>query len=676
MGDSRTITIKIDADGKAAIVGMEKVAVSASAMSDRVAGSSGTAGKGMQSLDTSIAGVSTSMLKLAAAWTAGSFSIGILISQLHAAGMAAEKLRNGFEVATGGITSGANAMAFVRGEAERLGLDLQSTSQAYLKLAASSKGTALEGQKTELVFSAIAGAGRSLGLSVDEVDGALLAISQMMNKGVVSAEELRGQLGERLPGAFQVAARAMGVSTSELGKMLEQGQVISDEFLPKFAAELQKTFPPGEKAIAGLTAETGRLKTAWFELKETVMDSGGDSIFTGAIRGMTGLVNLSKNFVADLKEGFDLLSRGEFKKGFGGTPRIFGGGKSQPLNTFDPSVLGLGSPIGVDTSGTDWLFKNNRVTPFLTSQQIDATSAVVKDRSLMPFGPTASRPAATAKADPWHAAEADDARERYRYEEKAWQKAEAADRVERRAYEQEAEAWRAAELADLREKMRYADELVKKVYDASAFGGMMNGLDDYALHATNVGNNIRESVTWAFQAMEDSLVNFAKTGKLSFSDLADSIVSDLVRIAVQSSITSPFASAVKSINWGSIFGGGSSAPATFEFHDGGLVQRFHDGGLIPRYHFGGLAADEIPAILQTGERVLDREHNALLERFANKASAPTNIKIELIDQTSRGVAVEQGGLQFDGEAWAVRAVVKDFKSGGITRSLFSGGGNY
>ena len=240
----------------------------------------------------SLGALQTSMMGLAAG-----FTLGTVISQLHSAGMAIERLNNSFEAATGSVAGGAASMQFVRAEAQRLGLDLLSTADSYMKLAAAARGTALEGDKTRQIFSAVAGASRSLGLSAEQTNGALMAISQMMSKGSVMAEELRGQLGERLPGAFQIAARAMGVSTSELGKMLEAGSVISDEFLPKFAAELQKTFPPGEKAMSGMTAETMRLKTAWFDLKTTVMENGGDSMFTGTIRAMKTLTEVATNWV-------------------------------------------------------------------------------------------------------------------------------------------------------------------------------------------------------------------------------------------------------------------------------------------------------------------------------------------------------------------------------------------
>lgn len=281
----------------------------------------------------------------------GGIGLVSLASQLLAAGMASERLRNSFEAAAGSVHKGAEEYAFARAEANRLGLDLQTTADAYLKLTASARGTNLEGEKTQQVFSAVSGAGRALGLSSDQMSGALLAISQMMSKGTVQAEELRGQLGERIPGAFNIAARAMGVSTMELGKMLEGGKVLSEDFLPKFAVELEKTFPPGEKAIHGMTAETQRLKTAWFELKTTVMDNGGDGMFSSAIRDMTRLVKESDSFYSKMSNAYGVLkdfAKNPMDPNLGGAPI-----KSNlaPLNRYEkelaaPDFFGGSGPSG------------------------------------------------------------------------------------------------------------------------------------------------------------------------------------------------------------------------------------------------------------------------------------------------------------------------------------------
>jgi len=217
------------------------------------------------------------------------------------AGMGLESMNSTLKFATGSSESAAEALAFVRAEAERIGVPVNESARAFAKLAAAAKGTKLEGQGTRDVFSAVAEAGRVMGLSTEEQSGALLAISQMMSKGSVYAEELRGQLGERLPGAFQVAARAMGVTTAELGKMLEAGTVLSDDFLPKFAAELRKSV--GE-ALPGATqtfaAQIERLKNKWQELLQLVASSG-------ALDAMSGLV---AKISADIER---LAASGELK---------------------------------------------------------------------------------------------------------------------------------------------------------------------------------------------------------------------------------------------------------------------------------------------------------------------------------------------------------------------------
>ena len=62
----------------------------------------------------------------------------------------------------------------------------------------------------------------------------------MISKNTVQSEELKGQLAERLPGAYSLAAKAMGITTQELSKQLEQGKVLAKDLLPKLSKELDK----------------------------------------------------------------------------------------------------------------------------------------------------------------------------------------------------------------------------------------------------------------------------------------------------------------------------------------------------------------------------------------------------------------------------------------------------
>lgn len=209
-------------------------------------------------------GVDSSMDKLARTLRNGfaGFSAFQVTKSLIEAGAAADSLNQKFRTVFGSAEAGARQMEFIRNEATRLGLSVTEAANSYALLSAASIGTTLEGQKARDIFSAVSEAAAKLSLSTEQANGALTAIQQIISKGMVSAEELRGQLGERLPGAFQIAARAMGVTTAELGKMLEQGALASDVFLPKFAEELRKTFgTDASTRIDSVTSNFARLKT-------------------------------------------------------------------------------------------------------------------------------------------------------------------------------------------------------------------------------------------------------------------------------------------------------------------------------------------------------------------------------------------------------------------------------
>ncbi len=201
--------------------------------------------------------------------------LGDLVDGVARAGIELERLESRFRFATGSIAAGARELNFVRGEAARLGIDFGAAANAYSGLAAAAKGTRLTLEDTRQIFLGVAEAARVMGLDAEQTNGALLALEQILSKGKVSAEELRGQLGERLPGAFQIAARAMGVTTAELDRMLARGELVAEEFLPRFAAELRATFADDvPDAARTAAAEFARLANAIEELEQAVARSG------------------------------------------------------------------------------------------------------------------------------------------------------------------------------------------------------------------------------------------------------------------------------------------------------------------------------------------------------------------------------------------------------------------
>ena len=689
--------------------------------------------------------------------------LGGIVQQLHQTGMAAEKLRNSFEVAAGGATQGANAMAFVRGESNRLGLDLQSTAQAFLKLSASSKGTNLEGQKTQQIFSSVAGAGRALGLSVDEMSGALLAISQMMSKGTVQAEELRGQLGERMPGAFNIAARAMGVSTSELNKMLEQGQVISEDFLPKFAAELQKTFPAGEKAVSGLTAETSRLKTAWFELKETVMATGGETVFTAALRMLKKDLDSVKGLFTSIDELYQIIRHPLTARPSKSKP--------QPMNSFDATVMGIGA-AGY-SSDSDWRFRAGAAPSPSLNTVIEANSAVVKNNSLLTdeqtkeikrIGSSAGRKSGKVGdnsdlANLWGAEiSATGAAASFRFgsldrlspasggpsflggqpeffgtartpedirNDMAARESEISLRSSRIAEQEAAGAITATQAMALqvellREKRTIMEEQLATLpkgtseeitaYNGQAeaisnvntqllemqktlrmrdgWEGLKQGLQEYADSATNLGQQISSAMQGAFSGMDAALTNFVKTGKMSFKDLANSIIEDLIRIAIRASITGPLAQAFGGM-MGGMFGG--TAPQAGYGMSGGLLASAHgsawDGG-VRKFATGGLVLSPTMFGTSSGMGLMGEAGPEAIMPLARTSSGhlgvrtagggeqQVNVAVNVINQTNQPVSAKSGGLQFDGKQFVISTIIENVQQNGVLRGMMAGGGAY
>ena len=136
-------------------------------------------------------------------------------------------------------------------------------------------------------------------------------------------------------------------------------------------------------------------------------------------------------------------------------------------------------------------------------------------------------------------------------------------------------------------------------------------LSDYASRAREIGGDIGQSLVSAFQSAEDAVGEFVKTGKLNFRDLVTSLIADLAKLAARRFILGPIANALS----GAL--GGAGGIFANILHAGGMVGSSGPSRVVPamafaaapRMHSGGavgLRHDEVPAILQRGERVLSR----------------------------------------------------------------------
>ncbi len=174
--------------------------------------------------------------------------------------LALDRVANRMKFATASSADFAKAMELSSNVANQLGLALIPTQRGLATLQASAKGSALAGKEIEELFKGISQASGALSLTADETNSVFLAFSQIISKGKVQAEELRSQIGERIPGAMLLAQKALGVTGAELDKLLQSGSLMADDLLPKLAREFQNTFSDqAEKNANSLTAQINKI---------------------------------------------------------------------------------------------------------------------------------------------------------------------------------------------------------------------------------------------------------------------------------------------------------------------------------------------------------------------------------------------------------------------------------
>lgn len=234
----------------------------------------------------------------------GTFATGYLVKSFVDAAAQTDRLKTSFKSVFG--SDAANQMRFVREETNRLGIDMMSSAEAYKGIAAAAKGTAISNQDVQQTFLGVSEAAAALQLTGEQSQGALLAISQIISKGKVSMEELRGQLGERIPGAMQIAARSMGVTTAELEKMVAAG-IPAEKFIPKFAAQMRKEFGPAALESANsFNALSNRFNNSTFEMKSAI----GETLLPALIdlfAAFQPIVEVMRDFFRENKEGISAI---------------------------------------------------------------------------------------------------------------------------------------------------------------------------------------------------------------------------------------------------------------------------------------------------------------------------------------------------------------------------------
>lgn len=174
---------------------------------------------------------------------------------------------------------------YFRDTAERMGLELGTIIQDSAKLFVAGKDAKLDSKTVKYIFEQFSGFGQLMGADAETQSGIYKALEQMLSKTTVQAEELKGQLADRLPAATNLFAKALGVSNAELMTMMKDGKVLAADVLPKVAALIEQTYGSNiEKTQKSLVAEQSRLNNAFKDWIRIIADAGVMDNFTALLR--------------------------------------------------------------------------------------------------------------------------------------------------------------------------------------------------------------------------------------------------------------------------------------------------------------------------------------------------------------------------------------------------------
>lgn len=235
------------------------------------------------------------VLTFAAALGAGGIGLSNLISKSVDVARETNRVTTALKNVSGGANQFADNQRFLLGMAKRYGLEINTLTGNYAQFtaAASISGMTMENQRK--VFEATSRAVTAFGMSAEDSNGVFLALSQMMSKGKISSEELRLQMGERLPIALQAMAKAAGTTVAGLDDLMKKGQLMSADILPKFAEALTEMTPSID--TDNLETSINRLKNSFTGLTNSLDIQGK---YKAIIDGLNNLVGKIQSGVSGI----------------------------------------------------------------------------------------------------------------------------------------------------------------------------------------------------------------------------------------------------------------------------------------------------------------------------------------------------------------------------------------
>ena len=243
--------------------------------------------KGTASLKSSLRSMQMQFMSFAAALGAGTIGLTNFLSKMVETAKETSRVNIALKNVSKSTEEYAGHQEYLVGLSKKYGVQINSLTGGFAKFKAAADISNMALSDQYKIFESVSRAAVAFGLSAEDQKGVFLALSQMMSKNKVMAEELRLQMAERMPVAIQAMAKAAGVSVEELDKLMKQGKLYASDVLPRFAEVLNSMIPNVD--TDNLTASLSRLSNAFVNL---VKDWGIEEKFKSIVDVATRLLDV------------------------------------------------------------------------------------------------------------------------------------------------------------------------------------------------------------------------------------------------------------------------------------------------------------------------------------------------------------------------------------------------
>jgi tape measure domain-containing protein len=262
-----------------------------------------------------------------------------LPAQVGAAVGQLQSFRNTLNAVTPSAEEARASNELLLGLMEKYNVPLQSARDGFTKLYASMAPAGFSGDEIRDLFTGITKAAATFGMSADKVDRVNYAFAQMASKGQVMSEELKGQLGDVLPGAMALFAEAAGFkgpkAIQDFSAALEEGAYKGQAMvalLKNVTVVMNKEFGPGAEGAAltfqGVMNRMQNSMTLFYEAFEPV-----------AVGFLNTVVVPMTNGIKQLTDGLNAFFTGTTAKTAGGFAI------AQELERLRPAFDGIGQNV-------------------------------------------------------------------------------------------------------------------------------------------------------------------------------------------------------------------------------------------------------------------------------------------------------------------------------------------